>query len=170
MAKQAKEKHWQFKPGKKLAVGHGRPRVEKLTKEQEQEIKNIARDLQYRFSKATHDILTLGGEPVLDIINNKATEPLLRTALANIILKSSIKGDSKQIDTLLNRAIGPVKQRVDITTNDGSINPTNTEVVDKLKTEFKSLLQAKEEWQSQTSSEPGLLSSVPSSQSGSTQE
>lgn len=158
-----------FKPGNKFAKGHGRPKVEKLKKEQLQEIKNISEDLQLSLARYTHDLLNGKVTGIADVRNNKQ-ENAFKGLISAVLMRSFNKGDAKSLDTVLNRVIGPVKHKVDITTNEESLNQTNNEVVDKLKTEFKSLLQAKEEWQSQTSSEPGLLSSAQSSPSESTQE
>lgn len=142
-----------FQPGNKM--GKGRPKVDKLKKEQLQEIRNISEDLQLALARHTHDLLNGKVTAIQDTRNNKE-ENAFKGLISAVLMRAFNKGDAKSIDTILNRAIGPVKQRVDITTNDESIKGTKDEAIAKMKSEILDVMQAEKEWESQTSSEQPL--------------
>ncbi len=146
-------KAFEFKPGNKM--GKGRPKVEKLTEAEREKLRNMSAEIQKNLVEATYDLLGADVLNIQDIRNNKK-ENALKGLLSSVLMKAFNKGDIKSIDTILNRVIGPVKQRVDITTNDESIKGTKDESIAKMKSDILDVMQAEKEWESQTSSEPLL--------------
>ncbi len=125
MAKGKKTGGKDFPKGHTFSVGHGRPPT-KLTSEEREKLKNMSEDIQRNLVQATHDLLNGKVLTIQEIRNNKE-ENALKGILSSVLMKAFNKGDMKPIDTILNRVIGPVKQRVDITTKDESINNPDPE-------------------------------------------
>jgi hypothetical protein len=60
-----------------------------------------------------------------------ATSPaatVLEIYIAKILMKGSNDGDTHRLDFLFNRVVGPVRQKIDHSSEDGSMSPTKTDL------------------------------------------
>lgn len=74
-------------------------------------------------------LILQGDEKELSKIKKDSSASVLKKFIASCILKGLANGDTYVLDSLLNRFIGPVKQKVDHTSSDGSLSPTAPQII-----------------------------------------
>lgn len=142
----------------------GRPRENVDRKETRAVLKEISNNLSTEYAEIAQELLLADSKYVLEIEANKPNEKMLKVMLARILIRIANKGDSRALEPILARAIGPVRQQLDVTSDNKAINtPQADEVFAKIKADFLEVIKAEKEWVSQTSLEQELPSSHQSS-------
>lgn len=107
--------------------GPGRPRIGPEMKANK--IMN-----QMDLLKHCNDLVQMGTAE-LSALMKDPNQPVIRVAVASILLHGIKKGDQSRIEMILNRMVGKVRDVVDLTSSDGTMTPTKNVDVSKLSVE-----------------------------------
>jgi hypothetical protein len=81
-----------------------------------------------------NDLVNMGTAE-LSALMKDPNQPVIRVAVASILLHGIKKGDQAKIEMVLNRLVGKVRDVVDLTSSDGTMTPAKNIDVSKLSEE-----------------------------------
>jgi hypothetical protein len=67
------------------------------------------------------DLILSGDRPKLQEIASSNTEPAIRVAYAKATLNAMVKGDLSTLEIILNRVVGKVREKLDLSSPEGAI-------------------------------------------------
>lgn len=98
------------------------------------EIKGVKIMNQLDLLRHCNDLIQMGQEQLLKVAKDP-NEPVIRVAVASVLLHGIKKGDQARLEMILNRMVGKVREVVDLTSSDGSMTPNKSVDVSKLSEE-----------------------------------